>query len=88
MTKRKTALIKFKKNEDTEVSFPEKLSDTLLAKGKVKVEGVGIFEVKAVAAREGYSVNDKNRIVIPAHKKMSFRPTKSLRNKIQAYDGD
>jgi len=81
--KKQKAVLKLKHEE-----FVDRLSETLVIFGKVKVVGMGIFEVKHVAAREGYNVNDKKRIVISAHKKVSFRPTKSLRDIIQTYDGD
>ena len=54
--------------------------------GQVKIVGLGIFEIKKVAAREGYSVADKSRIIIKEHNKLAFRPTIKLKEKIQKYE--
>lgn len=66
-------------------AFVEQLEKLLLSSGKVKVGGLGIFEIREVDAREGFSVNTGKRITFPAHKKILFRPTKGLRDAIQAY---
>jgi nucleoid DNA-binding protein len=79
-TKQKV-IIKFKDD-----AFVEQLERVLLSSGKVKVGGLGIFEIRAVKAREGYNVGSGERITIPAHNKIVFRPTKSLRDAVQEYN--
>lgn len=73
-------ILKFKDD-----AFVEQLEKLLLSSGKVKVGGLGIFEIREVKAREGYNVGSGDRITIPAHKKVVFRPTKKLRDSIQTY---
>lgn len=65
--------------------FVQQLSSLLLKTGKVKVAGLGIFEVREIAEREGYSVHDGKRIVVPAYKKLAFTPTKKLKELMQSY---
>lgn len=80
--RKQRVILKFKDD-----SFEEQLQNLLLSSGKVKVGGVGIFEIRAVAQRKGYNVSNGEEIVIPAHNKMFFRPTKKLKDAIQAYGG-
>lgn len=75
-------ILKFKDDQ-----FVERLEHLLLQAGKVKVTGLGIFEVRKVAEREGYNVGTGERITIPAHNKVVFRPAKGLREAIQSYEG-
>jgi nucleoid DNA-binding protein len=83
MNKKQKVVLKFKDD-----SFVNQLMSLLMRTGKVKIVGLGIFEIKKIAEREGYSVNDGKRIIIPAHSKIAFRPTKKLKDSIQEYEGD
>lgn len=74
------AIMRFKEGDD----FIQKFR-TGLSSGKLKVERIGIFEVRKVAEREGVNIADGKRITIPAHKKIVFRPTKKLRDLSQTY---
>ena len=67
-------------------AFVTQLSDLLMKAGKVKIVGLGIFEIKKVAAREGYSVANGERITIKEHNKVTFRPTVKLKENIQSYE--
>lgn len=50
--------------------------------GFVRIKGIGSFKVILVKERESVHVNTGERIVIPAHHKLSFLPDKSLKEKI------
>lgn len=78
--KEQKVILKFKNDE-----FVSQLTRLIMSAGKVKVSGLGIFEVRKIAAREGYNVGNGNRIKIPAHNKLVFRPTKKLRVIIQGH---
>jgi nucleoid DNA-binding protein len=67
-------------------SFTEQLFALLLERGKVKVGGLGVFEIKRVASRKGWNVGGGGgEIIIPAHNRIAFRPTKKFREGIQKY---
>lgn len=80
MNKKQKSIIRFNDN-----AFVDNLEKLLMKHGKVKVSGLGIFEVREVAEREGYNVADGGRIMVPAHNRIAFRPTKRLRDNIQEY---
>jgi nucleoid DNA-binding protein/nucleoid-associated protein YgaU len=48
----------------------------------VKLKGVGTFSIVQVKERESVHVNTGERIVIPAHHKLSFQPEKALKELI------
>ena len=81
MNKKQGVIMKFKDD-----FFLKQLKSLLIKTGKIKIVGLGIFELKRIAEREGYGVNDGKRITIPAHNKISFRPTKQLKDSIQEYE--
>jgi len=81
MNIKQKVVLKFKDD-----SFVTQLMSLLMRTGKVKIVGLGIFELKRIAEREGYSVNDGKRIKISAHNKIAFRPTKKLKDSIQEYE--
>lgn len=81
MNKKQKVILKFKDD-----AFVNQLGELLLKSGKVKVNGLGIFEIKKVARREGHSIKTGERIVVPEHNKVAFRPTKKLREVIQDYE--
>ena len=66
-------------------TFVDQLTSLLLKTGKVKVGGLGIFEIREVVEREGYSVKDGTRITVPAYKKVVFRPTVKFKELVQSY---
>lgn len=50
--------------------------------GKVKVVGLGIFEVKTIEARRGRNPASGEIMLMPAYKKVKFKPTAALKKKI------
>lgn len=81
--KAQKAVVKFNDN-----AFVQQLISLLMNSGQVKVDTLGIFEIKTVKAREGYSIKDGSRIIIPEHKKVAFRPTAQFKLKAQEYKED
>lgn len=74
-------IMRFKNDE-----FVDQLQTLLMSTGKVKVGGLGIFEIKGIKERLGYDMRSGKRITIKAHNKVSFRPTQKLRDKVQSYE--
>lgn len=59
---------------------------TLGTTGQIKVPDLGIFQIKNVKARLGYNIATGRKITVPAHNKIVFRPTQSLKDSIQKYE--
>ena len=58
------------------------INDVITHNGFVRIKGIGSFKVILVKERESVHVNTGERIVIPAHHKLSFLPDKILKEKI------
>ena len=58
------------------------INDAITHNGVVRIKGIGSFKVIPVKERESIHVNTGERIVIPAHHKLSFLPDKILKEKI------
>ena len=58
--------------------------DDLEKDGKASITSFGSFELKDVAERTGINPQTKEEIVIPAHKKVSFKPFKALEKTVNA----
>lgn len=58
--------------------------DDLEENGKASITNFGSFELKDVAERTGINPQTKEEIVIPAHKKVSFKPFKALEQTVNA----
>ncbi|XWN36893.1 MAG: HU family DNA-binding protein [Balneola sp.] len=58
--------------------------DDLEKDGKASITSFGSFELKDVAERTGINPQTKEEIVIPAHKKVSFKPYKALESTVNA----
>ena len=57
--------------------------EAALLKGEaVKVSGFGVFARKERAAREGTNPSNQSKIVIPASATVSFKVSKSLKEKL------
>ena len=78
--KHQKAIMKLKSQE-----LLDQIEDVLVHTGKVKISGLGIFEIRQMKAREGYGVYEKKMIKIRAHNKLIFRASSSLRKAIQKY---
>ncbi len=50
--------------------------------GKVKVTGIGIFEIKITKKRIARNPKTGEVIVVPAHKKLTFRASKTLKKEV------
>lgn len=61
----------------------ESTKDALAAGEKVQLVGVGTFEVKARAAREGRNPRTGEVVKIAASKAPAFRPGSALKDSIQ-----
>lgn len=60
------------------------VKDELKDSGKASITNFGSFKVKDVAEREGKNPQTGDPIIIPAHKRVSFSPYKSLRESVNA----
>lgn len=54
----------------------------LLRYGKVKVVGLGIFEIKKIKSRMGRNPASGEIVMMPAYSKVKFRPTASLKEQV------
>lgn len=63
--------------------FFDEFYKMLRATGKVKIVGLGIFEVREIAARKGVNPKTQESLLIPKHNRIRFRPTYQLREHIQ-----
>ena len=61
-------------------SFLEQIETEIAAGNKVRIDKIGIFEVKKRAARMGRNPATGEQIKIPAGKKLAFRASKSLKD--------
>jgi DNA-binding protein HU-beta len=59
------------------------IRDTLRDGGKISLSGLGTFKVKARKARWGRNPVTGARLPIPAGRKISFRPSLSLRTLVK-----
>jgi nucleoid DNA-binding protein len=68
------------------VSLPSDLRDeitvALLKHGKVKVVGLGIFEMREIPSRPGRNPKTGEIMQIKAYWKIKFRPTKQLKESV------
>lgn len=83
MNKKQKVILKFKDD-----FFIDKFNELINQTGKVKLSGIGIFEIKEINERESYNIHTKERCIIPTHNKIVFKPTVSLKKHIQSYDGN
>lgn len=79
--KKQRVILKFRDD-----NFTEQLKKLLLNTGRVKVTNLGVFEIRSIPARDSYDVNTHQKIVIPKHNKLGFKPTKLLKQSIQKYE--
>jgi DNA-binding protein HU-beta len=54
----------------------------LIQGNKIKLDKLGIFQVKERAARKGRNPQTGEEVLIPASKKISFRASKSLKEQV------
>jgi len=68
---------------DIDRDFVAVLREGLKKHGKVKVTGLGIFEVRKVKARIGFNPSSKEKEMIKEYKKIKFTATKILKDLLQ-----
>ncbi|MDR1879705.1 MAG: HU family DNA-binding protein, partial [Tannerellaceae bacterium] len=56
--------------------------DYIFADRIVMIKGIGVFKIIQVDKRESIDVNTQERIVIPAHYKLSYLPEKEIREQV------
>ena len=64
--------------------FVDVINDGLEKDGDVNIAGFGKFELKRVDEREGFNPQTEEKITIPAHNKIVFKPYKDLRELVNA----
>src|SRR6056297_990378 len=80
---RKTGFSK-QKTEAFVKTLLNQVKDELQESGKASITNFGSFKVKNVAERQGKNPQTGDPITIPAHKRVSFSPYKSLREDVNA----
>jgi DNA-binding protein HU-beta len=75
------------KTEDFVKALLNEVKDELKDSGKASITNFGSFKVKDVAEREGKNPQTGDPITIPAHKRVSFSPYKSLREDVNTEYG-
>lgn len=70
----------------TDDSFVTKLEELLKLHKRVRVVGLGIFELRRIPERIGYSVEYKKKVPVPAHNKIAFQPSKNFKASIQGVE--
>lgn len=64
--------------------FVDVINDGLEEDGSVNIAGFGKFNLKRVDEREGYNPQTEEKITIPAHNKIVFKPYKNVRELVNA----
>lgn len=64
--------------------FVDIINDGLEEDGKVNIAGFGKFELQSIDERQGYNPQTQDKITIPAHNKIVFKPYKDLRELVNA----
>jgi len=64
--------------------FVEVINNGLEQEGNVNIAGFGKFNLKKVDERDGYNPQTEEKITIPAHNKIVFKPYKDLRELVNA----
>jgi DNA-binding protein HU-beta len=57
----------------------ETILENLLAGDRVQITRFGTFEIREVPEKGGYDIKTKQKIVIPRHKKIGFKPSQKLK---------
>lgn len=64
----------------------EAIREGLIAEGSVKVNGLGTFATKPVAARKSVNVNTGEEIIIPSYNKVSFQAEAAMKDVLKYQD--
>ena len=63
-------------------AFLDRMANALTAGERVELRGFGIFEAKETKARLGRNPATGESLQIPASRKVTFRPSKELKNRL------
>lgn len=66
--------------------FIKQFEESLLATGKLKVQGLGIFDIRKIKAHMGMNMATGEMQKVRAYNKLGFRVSKKLREAIQKYE--
>ena len=58
----------------------ESMKDTIIRYGRLEIRDFGVFEVKKRKQRMGRNPKNKKEYPIPAHKAVTFKPGKEIRD--------
>lgn len=76
------ANLKQKKIIDLPLTLRKSIASGIIKHGKVKVIGLGIFETRRIPSRTGRHPSSGEIVKFPSYKKIKFRPTKSLKERL------
>ena len=68
--------------EKTVSAAVETIIEEVRAGNVVTIQGFGTFKTVAVAERKGRNPQTGDEIIIPAHKKVVFKPSKQFKEKV------
>lgn len=73
------------KNEAAEVvdAIFSTMKSTLSGERSVRIRNFGVFEVTERSGRTGVNPTNGERLFIPAHKSLSFRPSRNLKAAVE-----
>ena len=69
--------------ERTWEAIVDRVSNALAGGDRVELRGLGIFEAKETKARKGRNPATGEEMQIPASRRMTFRPSKELKNRLR-----
>ena len=82
MTKAKLIIINSAESKEVVKQLAAALKGVKEDGTKVKVTGLGTFEIKHRAERQGRNPKTGEVITIKAHSKLAFRPSKTLKEEV------
>lgn len=68
-------------------TFFQLLTTELIKHGRVKITGLGIFKLKVMKEHSRYVPGNKRVNKIKKHTKLTFTPTRALKEQLQKYNG-
>lgn len=80
--RKKIGMSKNEAIQTVEITF-DSIKDALQNSEIIDIYGFGRFEVKEVKERNGINPKTKEKIIIPATKKVVFKSSKSLKEKVK-----
>ena len=59
------------------------IREGLVRDGRVRIHGFGTFQLRPMRARAGINPQTGERITVPARNRVTFRPAKALRERVE-----